>query len=224
MSTETKVLIIAGIVCVVMLLGGAYIYQATRSTDSVTKNLDALVRSDSKAFGATATSSKLTVVEFGDFECPACGYVAPQFKALMDEPKYKDNVTFVFRDFPLTSIHKNAMKAAQMSYIADEQGKYWDMHNLLYTKQSEWVELANPDDVFIGYAKDLGMDTSGIKAELDSDKYQDRINASEKDGDSLGVDSTPTFFIGDTAGSPIIRVADISAIKSAIDAKLSKSS
>ena len=211
MTTETKAIIIVTIACVALLFGGAWLYQKNAPKDVLTEHQEALVREDSMK--RVATSSKLTVVEFGDYQCPACGYIEPSIEEL--RKTYKDRVTFVFRDFPL-SMHKNAFKAAVMTYIANEQGKYWEMHDKIYASQSEWENAADPSDLFIGYAQALGLKTEGMKEKLASDIYKDRINKDIADGDLLGVNSTPTFFVGNT----IIRTADYKTIKKAIDEQL----
>ena len=214
MTSEIKTMIIVLVVCVIILFGGAWIYQKTVPTPVTTPSIltshqEALVRDDS--IKVVAPHQKLVVVEFADYECPACAYIAPKVKEFMNT--YKDNVTFVFRNFPLNTIHPNAMISAEMARIAGEQGKYWEMHDQLFTNQAEWGELSDPSDVFVSYAKKIGMDASNTKAELAKAPYADKINADEKDGVLVGVDSTPTFFVGNT----IIRTADPVALKKAID-------
>jgi len=213
MTTETKTIIIVGIISLAILFGGAWLYQKNAPSDTLKANKEALVRENSMR--NTASSTKLTIVEFGDYQCPACGYIEPKIKELLIT--YKDQITFVFRDFPLSK-HKNANKAAVMTYIANEQGKYWEMHSKLYTAQKEWENLADPTEIFITYAVALGMKADGIKEKLASDIYQDRIKADVKDAQLLDVNSTPTFFVGDT----IVRTASYDAIKKAIDANLAK--
>lgn len=208
-------MIIVVIVCVAILAGGAWIYQKNApkpQADVLTANQEALARADS--FKIKAPNEKVTVVEFGDFQCPACSYAEPEIEKL--RAQYKDTVTFVYRNFPLVTIHKNAMKSAQMSYIANEQGKYWEMHDKLYATQQEWETLNDPSDLFISYAAALGLNTSGMKEKLSSTLYQDKINADVKDGELLGVNSTPTFFVGNT----IIRTANAGLVKAAIDEQL----
>lgn len=213
MTTEAKSIIAVVIICVALLVGGSWLYQKNAPKDELTGNQEALVRENSMK--TVATSSKVTVVEFGDYQCPACAYIEPGIAELKET--YKENVTFVFRDFPLP-MHKNAMKASQMTYIANEQGKYWEMHDKLYASQTEWEKAEDPSDIFVGYAAELGMKADGVKAKLATDIYTDRINADVKDGELLGVRSTPTFFVGNT----IIRLADYNAIKKAIDEELAK--
>lgn len=206
-------MIIVGIVSLVILAGGAWFYQNNAPKDTLSANYEALVRGNSMKI--KAADEKLVVVEFADYQCPACGYIAPGVVELRE--KYKDSVTFVHRDFPL-NIHAHAMKAAQMSYIAEEQGKYWEMHDKLFSTQNDWESVSDPTDLFISYAESLGMKTDKIKEDLSSGKYTDRIKNDVKDGESLGVVSTPTFFVGNT----IIREANYAAIKQAIDTELAK--
>jgi len=203
---------------IVILIGGAWLYQknAPNTVSSIlTANQEALVREDS--LKKVAPHQKVIVVEFADYQCPACSYIAPGVKELMDT--YKDNVTFVYRNFPLKTIHPNAVISAQMARIAGEQGKFWEMHEKLYASQSEWENLSDPTAKFISYAEQLGMTTVGIKEKLLSDLYKDKIDADLKDGELVSVNSTPTFFVGNT----IIRTADYKALKKAIDDAISAS-
>ena len=213
MTTETKTMLIVGIISMALLVGGAWLYQKSAPSDTLTENMEALVRENSMK--STASSTKVTVVEFGDYQCPACAYIEPGIQELKE--LYKDQVTFVFRDFPL-NIHPNAVAAAKMTHIANEQGKYWEMHDKLYASQSEWENVGDPSDLFISYAQALGMNTEGLKEKLASNIYEDRIKDDLRDGETVGVNSTPTFFVGNT----IIRTADYNAIKQAIDAELAK--
>lgn len=200
------------LISILLLIGGGWLYQRQAPSDTLTANQEALVREDS--LKVVAPNEKLVVVEFADYQCPACASVAPKVKEFKET--YKDNVTFVYRDFPLTGIHPNAVKSAQMARIAGEQGKYWEMHDLLFAKQGEWELLPDPSDVFIAYAGTLGMATSSIKAKLASDIYIDKIQADVRDGELVGVNSTPTFFVG----NKIIRTANYVALKNEIDAAL----
>lgn len=202
------------IASILLLIGGAWIYQRSLPKDTLTENKEALVREDSMK--VQAPNEKLVVVEFADYQCPACAAVFPKIKEFKEA--YKDSVTFVYRDFPLTNIHPNAMAAAQLARIAGEQNKYWEMHDKLFETQAEWEALSDPTAMFLSYSTDLGMDISSIKQKLESGAYVDAIKADMKDAELLGVNSTPTFFVGDT----IIRTANHVALKAAIDEALAK--
>jgi protein-disulfide isomerase len=218
MTNEIKIMIVVLVVCVAILFGGAWLYQKNapgEASNILTTNQEVLVREDSLKI--VAPHQKVVVVEFADYQCPACAYVAPKVKELRDT--YKDNVTFVYRNFPLKTIHPNSVISAQMARIAGEQGKYWEMHEKLYTSQTEWESLSDPTNIFISYAEQMGLATSSIKEKLSSGAYVDKINSDLKDGESVGVNSTPTFFVG----NKIIRSADYNALKKAIDDAISAS-
>jgi len=144
------------------------------------------------------TNAKVTLVEFGDFQCPFCQQYFQQ-----TEPQVYDNyiktgkVRFVWRQFPLTSIHPNAYKAAEASECANEQGQFWQYHDSLYQNQNSWVNQSASDaeDSFVNYAQQLGMNTDQFRSCIDTDKYKKQVDADMADGNAAQVDGTPTFFI-----------------------------
>jgi protein-disulfide isomerase len=191
MSTDQK--IIGGVALVsIVILGWAVVMFSGNSQTSSSQIADPalLVRSDSNQIATD--SAKVTIVEFGDYQCPACAMAAPVAKQLIDE--YPGQVNFVFRHFPLPQ-HANAMIAAKAAEAAGEQGRYWQMHDLLYANQAKWERVANPLEIFVGYAKELGLNESQFREVVGSNKYFDKINGDKNDGEALGVNSTPTFFI-----------------------------
>jgi protein-disulfide isomerase len=155
--------------------------------------------------GATAA---VTIVEFTDFECPACGKTQPLLEEVVAE--YGDKVKFVLRDFPLTQ-HTHAMKAAEAAEAAREQGKFWEYATLLF-KNQEQLEVEN----LIQYAGQLGLDTKRFQDALVSGKFADKVQRDLQDGYKLGVNSTPTVFINGK------RVKDKSkeSLKATIDAAI----
>jgi protein-disulfide isomerase len=138
---------------------------------------------------------KVVVVEYGDIQCPACGAMYQPVKEL--EAKYGDKVAFVFRNFPLTNIHPNALAAATAAEAAGLQGKFFEMHDILYENQDAWkdVQLNDREQAFIDYAKKIGLDENKFKADLKSKDVSDKIARDRAAGNKLGVDSTPTFVI-----------------------------
>lgn len=142
--------------------------------------------------------SKVKFVEYGDYQCPYC----QQYFATVNQvkEKYKDRVSFQYRNFPLTSIHKNAFAAARAAEAADKQGKFWEMHDILYanndpTGASGWVASDKPFDFFSGYAKQLGLDAAKFKTDYASESVNNIINADMAAGTKLNVEGTPSFFI-----------------------------
>lgn len=208
MSTETKIFL--GIIGATMLLvAGAAIFLGGKSDTSSAKPTpvaaNILVRSDSWATGSA--TAKVTVVEFSDFECPACGAAEPTVEQLI--AKYSDRVRFVYRHFPLSQ-HPLARPAAQAAEAAGVQGKFWDYHNALFAHQPDF----QPDQL-VSYAKDLGLDISKFKQDMNSDAAAQRVLNDQSDGNSAGVDATPTFFINGAK-----YVGNFSGLDSAINGRL----
>jgi protein-disulfide isomerase len=133
----------------------------------------------------------IQMVEFGDFQCPACYAAEPNVEKLLSEDGAK--ITFYFRNFPLEQ-HTNAQAAAQAAEAAGDQGKYWEMHDILYAKQKEWSAGADPTDKFLAYAKELRLDEAKFKKAIQDKQFQTIIDQDAADGEALGVNSTPSFF------------------------------
>ncbi len=132
-------------------------------------------------------SAPVTIVEFGDFQCPFCARAEASIKSVRE--KYGDKVKLVFMDFPLPA-HNHAMDAARAARCANEQGKFWPFHDALFADQSK---LAPAD--LKATAKRLGLDSKQFDACVDSSKYEAAVRQDEKYGQQLGVDGTPTFYI-----------------------------
>jgi len=132
-------------------------------------------------------NATVTIVEFSDFQCPYCGRVYPTVEKLMKD--YDGKVRLVFRHFPL-SFHPQAEKAAEAAACAQDQGKFWQMHDKMFTNQQK---LAVDD--LKSFAKDLGLDQGKFDKCLDSGEKAAMVSADEKDGEQAGVSGTPAFFI-----------------------------
>lgn len=148
-----------------------------------------------------SSTSQVTLLEYGDFQCPACGAYHPALKQLLAERG--DSVRFVFRQFPLITIHPNAMPSALASEAAGKQGKFWEMHDMLYEKQSEWSNESSAEQRFVEYAGKLGLDTSKFINDYRSDVLEKKVNDQYNSGRHSGVLGTPTFYLnGDKIESP----------------------
>jgi protein-disulfide isomerase len=146
------------------------------------------------------TNSKVTFVEYGDFECPICEEYYPTVKQV--EQKYASTVKFQFRNLPLSSIHPNAFAGARAAEAAADQGQFWGMHDLLYENQdpngaSGWVASSDPlDDYFVGFAKQLKLNVAQFKTDFASSAVNNRINADINAFSKTGQqEATPTFFL-----------------------------
>ncbi|MCB9785293.1 MAG: DsbA family protein [Deltaproteobacteria bacterium] len=164
---------------------------------------------DAPSFGPA--DAKVTIVEYSDFQCPYCSKAAETAHKIKE--KYGDKVRFVFRQFPL-SFHQNAMPAAQAALAAAEQGKFWEMHDKMFANQNA---LGRED--LEKYAQEIGLDMSKFKAALDNSTFKEKVDSDQKLGESVGVQGTPSMFIGaERIENPI----DFDAVSAQIDAALAK--
>jgi protein-disulfide isomerase len=131
--------------------------------------------------------------EFSDFQCPTCGAMHSVVKQLVE--KYPTQVGVGFRNFPLREMHRHAAEAARAAEAAGMQGKFWEMHDLLYERQNEWKDPDDARTLFTGYAKSLGLDMNRFASDMDGSVVAMRIVADERRGAALGIHGTPTFFI-----------------------------
>ncbi|MFN2492814.1 MAG: thioredoxin domain-containing protein [Pyrinomonadaceae bacterium] len=146
--------------------------------------------------GPEAEESKLPVVtleEFGDYQCPPCGALHPTLKKLKQE--FGPNLNFVFRNLPLSSIHKNALAAAQAAEAARVQDKFWEMHDRLYETQDLWKDDVNPRSIFVKFASELGLDKARFIRDLDAEQVKLRIEVDADAAAKLGINGTPTILI-----------------------------
>jgi protein-disulfide isomerase len=133
-------------------------------------------------------NAPVTLVEYGDFECPFCGRAYPELKQVLRRVKGK--VRFVFRHFPVSDEHPHAQHAAEVAEAAAAQGKFWEMHDLLYQRQA-----ALADEDLVRYARELGLDAERVRRELDAHVRAARVHEDVVSGTASGVTGTPRFFI-----------------------------
>lgn len=170
-----RALIWGGTIGIIFLVGWGMVKLSKSSAVSISDGtLSAPVTAQDNAIGRT--DAKVSLVEYSDFQCPACAaFVAVIDKALA-EPELKDKVHFVYRYFPL-SIHTNAQLASQAVQAAALQGKFWEMHDVLFEQQSTWSALSGTAvrTAFLGYAKQIGLDVSRYSTDIDSSAVKDRV-------------------------------------------------
>jgi protein-disulfide isomerase len=159
----------------------------------VATTVPAITAADHVQDNATATVS---LIEYADYECPACAEYLPVVKEVVQN--YSSSIRYVFRNFPLYSIHPDAGIAAQAAEAAGLQGKYWEMHDLLYTNQSTWV-TESPDQVvakyFDGYARSLGINVDQFNQDVSSTQVMNKVQTDVAGGTAAQIDHTPTFFV-----------------------------
>lgn len=143
--------------------------------------------------------SGVTVVEYGDYQCPYCGQAYPVMKQVASD--MNEQIKFQFRNYPLTQIHQNAFAGARAAEAASLQGKFWQMHDTLYNNQDPtgktgWVASGDPlDQYFVGFARQIGLNVNQFKTDFNSTKVNDAINADQAEGTKLNIQGTPVFFI-----------------------------
>lgn len=193
MSNEAKILIGISVATIALVVGASLLIggkSSSSETAAPITNTEALIRSDSHVEGPK--NSKVKIVEFGDFQCPACGAAHPIVAQILRE--YEGKVTFAFRNFPL-EMHKNAKAAANAAEAAGAQGKFFEMHDKLFEGQSEWENSTNPMEQFTAYAQELKLDLDKFKADIEAKKFEKKVQKDIDDGYAVGVNATPTFFI-----------------------------
>ena len=174
---QTKLVIGVLVGTVVMLAGVGLLMTRLQGNES------RVVDTVGEARLATGSATpKVTIVEWSDFQCPACKQAQYLVKEILRD--YSDQVRLVYRHFPLTQIHKNAVVAAETAEAAAAAGKIWQMHDLLFERQSEW---AQDKDKLAEYSQELGIELEG--------SYRDKVEADIRDGQRLGIQATPTFFV-----------------------------
>lgn len=143
-------------------------------------------------------ASAVVVTEYSDFQCPACKAWQPLIARVIAD--YGDRVAFAYRHFPLYRIHPNADAAARAAEAAGAQGKFWEMHDVLFEKQSEWDKRPNPWGAFESYAQQLGLDVERFKVDASSPAAQQAVADDYARGMSQRVQGTPSFFLN---GAPL---------------------
>jgi len=196
------------IIAAIVVVGALILFSGNKQKPATN---DSLVGNNSQILGAK--DAKVTIVEFSDFQCPACGAAYPIVKQVLASYT-KDQVRLVFRNFPLTSVHQYALGAAMAAEAAGEQGKYWEYYSLLYENQQSLDR-----DSLISYAVRLNLDINKFKKDMDSNSNKDIVMSDVSDGEKLGIAATPTFFIDGTKHEGVLT---FDQFKSIIDAELKK--
>lgn len=206
-------LIILGIAGIVLAMVAIVSHQP--ATQNALKDLITPVSASDYIRGSK--DAKVVLVEYSDFQCPACGYYYTQVKQL--ETDFNGNIAVVYRYFPLEQIHKYARSSARVAEAAGRQGKFWEMHDLLFTNQNAWANSSDAASLFLSYAQSLGLDINKFSADLNSSDIDNKINSDYQDGIKQGIAGTPTFFVN---GKQIENPASYDAFKDIIQQELNK--
>lgn len=191
------IVIFAGMIAIFFLAGG-------KAPDDTGEFVYSENLTDIQSFDYVSGNPNVgTIIEYGDFECPACRNLYPVLQQLKQE--YGEDLQFVFRHMPLTQIHRNALAAHKAAEAAGRQGKFFEMHDWLYENQESWngpsqadpvgVDVSRANELFRGQAEALGLDMAQYDSDLESLSVNSRINADKDSGDQLGITGTPTFIV-----------------------------
>jgi protein-disulfide isomerase len=138
-------------------------------------------------------SAPVVLEEFSDFQCPPCRSLYQKLKRV--EAEYGSQLKIIYRQYPIASLHKNALEAARAAEAAGLQGHFWEMHDRLFDNQETWASSSDPRSVFIAYAGALGLDTGRFQKDLQAPQTKARIFADQQRGDSIGVPGTPVVLV-----------------------------
>ena len=139
-----------------------------------------------------SNGARVSLLEYSDFECPTCGHYYPVLQKLAAE--FGDRVKFAYRHFPLDQ-HEHAVPAARAAEAAGRQGRFWEMHDLIFQGRESWSKQTNAEETFIGYAKQLGLDLERFRADLNSAEVRKEVEEDRRSGQQAGIQGTPTFFL-----------------------------
>jgi protein-disulfide isomerase len=197
--------IIALVLCSAIVVAALLIKRAPKQTTSLSSTTSSGSSSSSGSkpgspqLGANPPRSKgdpnapVTIEEFGDLQCPPCALMEPELQKL--EKEYGQRLRVVFRHFPLTQMHPYALEAAMAAEAAGEQGKFWEMHDWMYSEQQNWSSAPNARQLFMQQAQNMGLDMDRFRQDMNSAEVKQRIIQDYNRGMSLGVQGTPTLFI-----------------------------
>lgn len=188
-----RVLLWGGILGGSALLIVGLAYLGSRSSNSNVTGIPAPVSESDWMKGNK--DAKVTIIEYSDFQCPACGKVYPMMKKAVQE--FDGKIRFAYRHFPLVQIHQNAELAAEAAEAAGLQGKFWEMHDMLFDKQNNWGASKDAKKFFTQYAGELGMDKARFESDLVSDAVKQKIKNSRSETARLNLGGTPSIFIND---------------------------
>ncbi len=162
-----------------------------------------------------SNDAQAILIEYSDFECPACAAYYPLIEEVISA--YGDSLLFAYRHFPLTQ-HQQAKSAAYASEAAGKQGKFWEMHHIIFENQSQWAGKKNASELFESYAEEIGLVMEQYRTDVESDAVRDAVDEDFRGGLRANVNATPTFFLN---GEKIQNPPSLEGFKRLIDASVS---
>jgi len=194
---RTAPFIIVAIVALAAIGTGTYIYRAKRAANPQLKITKQTGEQGESAHVLGPAEAPVTLEEFGDFQCPPCGRLSEPINQL--QKKY--NLRVIYRQFPL-AMHAHARDAAYAAEAAGRQGRFWEMHDLLFREQAVWSNSTDVRALFSAYAGMLQLDLGRFKQDIDNPDVQRQVEMDQKRGAMIGVKTTPTIFLNNEAVEP----------------------
>lgn len=186
--------IVGGVVIGSLFLIALIAFLGARSGPADIVEVSLTVGENPHVRGITTTDAPVTVVEFADFQCPACAAAHPEVKQMLAENS--DSVRYVFRHFPLASLHPNAQPAAYAAEAAGKQGKFWEVHDWLFENQDHWKDAeASAEYFYTEFGEKFELDKEQFTADFASEEVRQKVADDFAAGRELNVSSTPTFFV-----------------------------
>lgn len=219
MSRQQKLFLLSAIVVIGSLLATSFFFGSYLFNQPIAKTVSVSelpVRKDNHRQGS---GNAVTLLVFSDFQCPSCRSAASELTRITKD--FDDQVTLVFKHFPLSQ-HGNAIDAAEAAEAAEAagaQGHFWEMHDLLFKKQSAWESSSRPNDYFVDYARQLGLDIKQFRSDIKSKKFKGTIERDLADGKQLEVGFTPVIYIN---GNPLPGIPNYQNLKKAIEMELAQ--
>lgn len=206
------ILVVAGLT----IGAGAILYRAKLHPPGPATSAPIPQSDDNSAHVRGVSNAPVTLEVYGDFQCPSCATASATIDDL--QKTYSRNLRVIFREFPL-AMHSHAMEAAMAAEAAGIQGKFWEMHDLLYRYQDVWSKASQPQRFFEMYAQLIGIDVARFRADCIADDIRARIKSEGEGGEARGVRNTPTIFINGRMASVFTRTALEAEIKSTLAGK-----
>lgn len=185
MKNLPVVLIVVGVLGLILL-------GATSLVSGILESGGELATISTADIAAGSESALVTVIEYSDFQCPACRAYAPLVKALIDSSN--GEIRVIYRHFPLPQ-HKNAVPTAVASEAAARQGKFWEMNELIFARQDEWAISSDVNTILRGYAAELKLNTEQFDRDMSDPVIREKVESDRASGNRAGVNGTPTFFV-----------------------------
>lgn len=194
MNKQTIIITILSVIGIVAFFAAAYAF-TNKPEKTIFEQAREIQANDNVKWSA---AKKHVLVEYSDLQCPACRAFHNEFKKWEADPAFKpvmENVTFVYRHFPLVAIHRNARSASVAAEAAGKQGKFFEYVDVLFEKQDEWGKEANPQAKYLEYAKTLNLNTDQFQKDMADEAINKKVSDQEISGTAFEVEGTPTFYL-----------------------------